>query len=141
MLLYVYHSGMRRGEFLGLTWEGVDLKGGFIRLNGADTKTSEGCFRDIIPLMRMIFRRPDDGGTPIWTPVGQDRSSNSGNPLKPFGAGVVELVDARDSKSRGGQPSVSVRVRPPAPAKSIIYRRFSHPAMNARWQQLSPFLG
>ena len=46
VLLYVYHSGMRRGEILGLTWEGVDLKGEFIRLKGADTKTSAPVCRD-----------------------------------------------------------------------------------------------
>ena len=37
---------MRRGEILGLTWEGVDLKGEFIRLKGADTKTSAQVCRD-----------------------------------------------------------------------------------------------
>ncbi len=40
-----------------------------------------------------------------------------------LGAGVVELVDARDSKSREGN-LVSVRFRPPA---SIFSRTYSHP--------------
>ena len=32
---------MRKGEILGLTWDRVDLKAGFIRLKGTDTKTGE----------------------------------------------------------------------------------------------------
>ncbi len=45
--LVAYQTGMRRGEILDLTWDRVDLKGGFIRLKGADTKTKHG---RIIPL-------------------------------------------------------------------------------------------
>jgi integrase len=33
--------GMRKGEILGLTWDHVDFKAGFIRLKGSDTKTKE----------------------------------------------------------------------------------------------------
>jgi len=37
-----YLTGMRGGEILKLTWEKVDLKSGFIRLQAKDTKTREG---------------------------------------------------------------------------------------------------
>lgn len=37
-----YVTSMRAGEILGLTWDKVDLKGGFIRLHAEDTKTHEG---------------------------------------------------------------------------------------------------
>jgi integrase len=37
-----YHTGMRRGEILNLTWGQLDLKEGFVKLAPADTKTNEG---------------------------------------------------------------------------------------------------
>jgi integrase len=47
-----YHTGMRQGEILGLTWGQVDLKEGFIRLRPEDTKTNEG---RLIPLNRELI--------------------------------------------------------------------------------------
>ncbi|GJL56901.1 MAG: integrase [Nitrospirales bacterium] len=43
IVVVTLHTGMRRGEVLGLTWEAVDLKHGFIRL----TETKNGEARDI----------------------------------------------------------------------------------------------
>jgi integrase len=41
ILQCAYYTGMRRGEILGLTWDKVDLKAGFIRLKDTDTKTDD----------------------------------------------------------------------------------------------------
>jgi integrase len=51
VLLCVFSTSMRRGEILGLTWDRVDLKAGFIRLREADTKASE---RRSIPIGREL---------------------------------------------------------------------------------------
>jgi integrase len=37
-----YHTAMRQGEILSLTWGQIDLKEGFIKLYPEDTKTNEG---------------------------------------------------------------------------------------------------
>jgi integrase len=47
-----YLTGMRQGEILGLTWDRIDLKEGFIKLRPEDTKTQEG---RLVPLDREIM--------------------------------------------------------------------------------------
>jgi integrase len=46
------------GEILGLTWNKTDLKGGFIRLKGEDTKSGEGRLipLDLFPGLREMFK-------------------------------------------------------------------------------------
>jgi len=46
-----YHTGMRQGEILNLTWGQVDLKEGFIHLNPEHTNTNEG---RLVPLTREL---------------------------------------------------------------------------------------
>jgi integrase len=42
IVLTAYHTGMRRSELLGLTWDRIDLKAGVIRLRPENTKSREG---------------------------------------------------------------------------------------------------
>jgi integrase len=56
--LVAYATGMRWGEIVNLTWDKVDLKGGFIRLKGKDTKSGEGRLipLDVFPGLREMFK-------------------------------------------------------------------------------------
>jgi integrase len=42
VVAFAYHSGWRKGEIMGLTWDKVDLKQGIVRLNPGETKNDEG---------------------------------------------------------------------------------------------------
>jgi integrase len=54
-----YHTAMRQGEILSLTWGQVDLKEGFIRLRPEDTKTNEGRLVPLnLELMEMLQAMP-----------------------------------------------------------------------------------
>ncbi len=41
IVTFAYHSGWRKGEILGLTWDRVDLGGGVVRLDPGETKNNE----------------------------------------------------------------------------------------------------
>ena len=53
--LVAYQTAMRRGEILGLTWDKVDEKKGFIRLSANDTKTDERRIVPLSPELRATF--------------------------------------------------------------------------------------
>jgi integrase len=42
IIIFAYHSGWRKSEILGLTWDKVDLKEGIVRLDPEETKNEEG---------------------------------------------------------------------------------------------------
>ena len=68
-----YHTAMRRGEILNLTWGQVDLKDEFVKLRAEDTKTNEG---RLVPLNRELvemFKAMPRGlpMTPVFTYQGR----------------------------------------------------------------------
>jgi integrase len=72
-----YHTAMRQGEILKLTWGQVDLKEGFIHLRPQDTKTNEG---RLVPLNREMvdmFKNMPRGlpGVKVFTYVGRSIGS------------------------------------------------------------------
>lgn len=54
--LIAYCTGMRRGEILGLRWDRVDFKTGFIRLKAEDTKTNDGRIIPMVPELTALLR-------------------------------------------------------------------------------------
>ena len=68
-----YFSGMRRGEILGLTWDQVDLREGFIYLKPEDTKTQEGRSVPLHDELIEMFRSMPRGlpGVPVFTYQGK----------------------------------------------------------------------
>ena len=55
-----YHTAMRQGEILNLTWDRIDLRAGVVRLRPEETKTNEArtipLHREIIEMLREIPR-------------------------------------------------------------------------------------
>lgn len=56
ILSIAYHLGMRLGEILPLTWDRVDLEGGFIKLAGRDTKTGEARLVPMTPPIQQMLK-------------------------------------------------------------------------------------
>jgi integrase len=52
-----YYTGMRRGEILGLTWDRVNMKEGYVDLGPQDTKTSQPRRIYFNEVMWSIFRK------------------------------------------------------------------------------------
>jgi integrase len=68
-----YHTGMRQGEILKMTWHQVDLREGFIRLRPEDTKTNEGRLVPLNPELVEMFKAMPRGlpDVPVFTRNGK----------------------------------------------------------------------
>lgn len=64
-----YHTAMRRGEILNLTWGQLDLKEGFVKLAPEDTKTNEGRLVPLAGELIEMFKAMPRGlpMTPVFT--------------------------------------------------------------------------
>lgn len=72
-----YHTAMRQGEILNLTWGQVDLKEGFIKLRPEDCKTNEGRLVPLNPELIAMFKGMVRGlpGVKIFTYKGRSVAS------------------------------------------------------------------
>ena len=72
-----YHTGMRLGEILGLTWGQVDLKEGFIKLTPEDCKTNEGRLVPLAGELVEMFKAMPRGlpGVPVFLRDGKSITS------------------------------------------------------------------
>ena len=72
-----YHTGMRLGEILGLTWGQVDLKEGFIKLTPEDCKTNEGRLVPLAGELVEMFKAMPRGlpGVPVFLRDGKPITS------------------------------------------------------------------
>jgi len=74
IVITAIHTGMRRGEILGLKWEQIDLRHGFISLT--DTKSGEGRQISINDTLRMMFEEMPHSIESVYVFAGRD-----GDPL------------------------------------------------------------
>ncbi|MDD4997339.1 MAG: site-specific integrase [Syntrophales bacterium] len=70
IVVFANLTAMRKGEILGLTWDKVDLEGGFVHLNPEDTKTNEGrsipLDARLIEMLKALPRSDDVPNVFLW---------------------------------------------------------------------------
>jgi len=71
-----YYTGMRQGEILNLTWDQVDLREGFVRLNPEHTKTNDGRLVPLTGELVEMFKAMPRGlpGVKVFTYQGKSVS-------------------------------------------------------------------
>ena len=57
VVTFAYHSGWRRAEIIGLTWDKVDLNAGIIRLDPGETKNDEARTLYLDEELSVLFRK------------------------------------------------------------------------------------
>jgi integrase len=80
IVTFAYHSGWRKGEILGLTWDKVDLKQGTVRLDPGETKNDEArtiyMEEDLLEEMRSLHSKRRLGCPYVF--------HRNGEPIKDF---------------------------------------------------------